>query len=616
MRHHAMITGLLIIAVMVSSCGGAPAAAPTSAPKGSSPATTVAGQPQLSGAATGEEQAIEIGDNAFGLKATTVPVGATVIWTNVGRRPHTVTADNGAFASETLEPGATFRHTFTTPGSFRYYCRFHGGPEGAGMSAMVTVTGQAAAAGASASPTAAISPTTSPPAPTATATRAPTATAHPAARATGRLLWRDQTVNNDAALITLADLPAPAAGQVYAAWLTGADRQLFLGALGHDGRGAARLVFASSSEENLLSAYDRLLITSAAQAEAETAPSNVILAGALPERALGPIRQLLVEADATPRRAGYVLGLRREADEVLRHSQFLRDARAESNFPLVKQHAEHLVNIIDGAQGPNFGDLDGNGRVENPGDGFGLLRNGQQAGYITGMSDQARVAAAAPDATDEIKLHAEHVRITGDNTRVRLTDIRDRSLAILKATSLGETEEDVSRVLALAHQTIQGMDTNGDEQVAPIPGEGGTLTAYQHAQLMASIPLAREETTRPAASGTPTPPRATSGATPTGAQPVAPVAPTAALAGVMIGDGGFSPATLRVPVGTTVVWTHRGQAAHTVTADDGSFRSGTLRDGATFSHAFTTAGAFAYFCEFHGGPGGNGMSGVIIVGDN
>ena len=46
------------------------------------------------------------------------------------------------------------------------------------------------------------------------------------------------------------------------------------------------------------------------------------------------------------------------------------------------------------------------------------------------------------------------------------------------------------------------------------------------------------------------------------------------------------------------------------------FASGNLAgNGASFSHTFSTAGTFPYFCRYHGGRGGVGMSGVIPVTD-
>ena len=52
----------------------------------------------------------------------TVPSGTTVEWTNVGEKPHTVTAHDGSFASPVLNPGETYQVTFYEPGTYTYQC--------------------------------------------------------------------------------------------------------------------------------------------------------------------------------------------------------------------------------------------------------------------------------------------------------------------------------------------------------------------------------------------------------------------------------------------------------------------------------------------------------------
>jgi plastocyanin len=79
-------------------------------------------------------------------------------------------------------------------------------------------------------------------------------------------------------------------------------------------------------------------------------------------------------------------------------------------------------------------------------------------------------------------------------------------------------------------------------------------------------------------------------------------------------DNVFTPKIVRVPVGATVEWENGGRTIHDVVADDGSFRSTTLRPGDTFEQTFPTQGAFAFHCSYHGSPG-VGMSGVVVVGD-
>jgi plastocyanin len=82
---------------------------------------------------------------------------------------------------------------------------------------------------------------------------------------------------------------------------------------------------------------------------------------------------------------------------------------------------------------------------------------------------------------------------------------------------------------------------------------------------------------------------------------------------VTVVDSAYQPREVEVSPGTTVVWQQEGELPHTVTADDGSFDSGTMGQGDTFSRTFPQAGTFPYYCEFHGAPGGQGMAGVVIV---
>jgi plastocyanin len=96
------------------------------------------------------------------------------------------------------------------------------------------------------------------------------------------------------------------------------------------------------------------------------------------------------------------------------------------------------------------------------------------------------------------------------------------------------------------------------------------------------------------------------------AEPVQAPAPAEEVS-VNIVDNSFTKSTVNIPVGTTVIWTHNGQNPHTVTLDDSSFDSDTLRSGDTYSYTFDQAGAYTYYCKFHGGPGGVGMAGTIIV---
>ncbi|MCC6175672.1 MAG: cytochrome P460 family protein [Chloroflexi bacterium] len=61
----------------------------------------------------------------------------------------------------------------------------------------------------------------------------------------------------------------------------------------------------------------------------------------------------------------------------------------------------------------------------------------------------------------------------------------------------------------------------------------------------------------------------------------------------------FLPGTAPVKRGTTLTWANEDEAVHTIVADDGSFGSGRLGLGATFSHTFETVGTVSYSCTIH-----------------
>lgn len=68
---------------------------------------------------------------------------------------------------------------------------------------------------------------------------------------------------------------------------------------------------------------------------------------------------------------------------------------------------------------------------------------------------------------------------------------------------------------------------------------------------------------------------------------------------VTIQDFAFAPADLEVAAGTEITWTNDDPAPHTVTAEDGSFDSGTLEPGQTFSVPVQGNGPVTYRCEIH-----------------
>ncbi|MFN8677889.1 MAG: cupredoxin family copper-binding protein [Thermomicrobiales bacterium] len=74
---------------------------------------------------------VDIRDFAFNPNPVEIAAGGSVTWTNQDAVPHTATGvDRAVLQSGTIQPGASFTQVFDTPGTFDYFCEFHGNMKG------------------------------------------------------------------------------------------------------------------------------------------------------------------------------------------------------------------------------------------------------------------------------------------------------------------------------------------------------------------------------------------------------------------------------------------------------------------------------------------------------
>ena len=85
-------------------------------------------------------------------------------------------------------------------------------------------------------------------------------------------------------------------------------------------------------------------------------------------------------------------------------------------------------------------------------------------------------------------------------------------------------------------------------------------------------------------------------------------APAGKVVEVKVDNFSFSPQTITIAAGTTVIWTNRDDIPHTVVSDDKVFKSKVLDTDEKFSYTFDKAGNFPYFCSVH-----PKMTGKVIV---
>lgn len=70
----------------------------------------------------------------------------------------------------------------------------------------------------------------------------------------------------------------------------------------------------------------------------------------------------------------------------------------------------------------------------------------------------------------------------------------------------------------------------------------------------------------------------------------------------------FDPATVTVAAGTDVTWTNTDGIAHTTTAEDGTWDSGTMAPDDEFTFTAEEPGTYAYICTIH-----PSMMGELVV---
>jgi amicyanin len=68
---------------------------------------------------------VKIDNFTFAPQRVTVKAGTTVTWTNEDDIPHTIAATGKAFRSKVLDTDDKFSFTFTTAGTYEYFCSLH-----------------------------------------------------------------------------------------------------------------------------------------------------------------------------------------------------------------------------------------------------------------------------------------------------------------------------------------------------------------------------------------------------------------------------------------------------------------------------------------------------------
>jgi tRNA A-37 threonylcarbamoyl transferase component Bud32 len=304
----------------------------------------------------------------------------------------------------------------------------------------------------------------------------------------GVLSFESASAVLDQVVLRVKHLAIPQPGTQYEVWLLGGENRRSIGVLNVDAQGNGQLVFVDKTGKNLLETTDHFEITVEPNPDTNPLPSgDVAYSGALPDVPLMHIQHLLVAFPGAPGGIGLTIGVLRDSDLMTQIAHAILDAQKSGDLAGMKREAEGLVNLIEGQGGADYGDLDGDGTVIDPSDGFGLLPGASSGGYIQSSVEHASYAAGAPGATPYMVEQADKLETAAQNLGGWAAQIRDSGLAILKSPTVDDAAEPVHLVVRLVDLFANGLDLNADGQIEAVTGEGGAQTMYYYARRMADM---------------------------------------------------------------------------------------------------------------------------------
>ena len=317
----------------------------------------------------------------------------------------------------------------------------------------------------------------------------------------GLLRFQDGTALADTVTVSTDAMPPPPDGNQYEVWLIedDAEQRISIGTLRFEGDNKGALIYVDDEGQNLIGRYSAMEITIEPEDSNSNSSNNVAFAVRLPSEGFTHVRHLLFSFGATPKQTGFVRGLDVETKLLADTAPQLLTTFESGNEAGLLFQAEGIVNMIVGSQSEDYKDWDANGTVDDLGDGYGLLQNVENLGYIQGTFTHADLALTSADATPNMLTHGDHVKACATNLSDWTAQLRAQLLEIIQNPSNPDREGLIRQAVALANQIRAGIDVDGNERVEPIPGEGGALTAYEHAYYMADMLIlpAGEQTTSP-----------------------------------------------------------------------------------------------------------------------
>jgi hypothetical protein len=267
-------------------------------------------------------------------------------------------------------------------------------------------------------------------------------------------------------------------------------KRISLGILKLDGNGKGELKFKEDKGLNLVSLYNTVEVTIEPNPDPDPKSSgSIAYSFTLPKEGLTHVRYLLASSPDAPNQIALIQGLFDDVKTINELASQMQKASDNNNRAHVLLNAEAMQNIIVGAQSPNHKDLDNDGQVDDPSDGFGLQLNGRNLGYLQAVYREADATVTSPEASEPMVTYGNGLKNSVQNLAGWLPQTQDLLTAILNAPPGADIKQQVAQVVVLTNQLLKGIDLDHNGKVDAALGEAGAQTAYDQAYQMADMPL-------------------------------------------------------------------------------------------------------------------------------
>ena len=350
----------------------------------------------------------------------------------------------------------------------------------------------------------------------------------------GSAVIYDDEALSDAITFTMTNVPKLDVGLAYAGWLISDDESTTLktGAMILDD-GSISHVYDSLTlgytGENLIRGYDRLIVTvESLEAEIVAPSGETVFSYKVPADVIEHVRHLVT--DWPPGSGvGIFTNLISQLKVALANASVTAD---KSSIEDVRHQMELTVNALEGPDGDNYEDLDGDGTIEDVGDGVGVIarvRQREETGFVLNPSfDDTFIMA-----------HLVGLELDGLNIESLVDEAVTEALLALDELALDRAKVSAAGVAGFIEGALKGVDTDASDVIDSVLGEGGAAQAYVEAQLMATYSLQVGPIPTPTPTSAPpaaTPPPVVATPTPTPEAPSVgdPTVPAAAPIGLLL----------------------------------------------------------------------------------